>query len=330
MVLTSAQIHERILATAQDLPVRSGFKFSFRALGTLCQIQFEGTSSRVAGEQFKAAAIRWVADFESRYSRFLPDSLVSEINRAAGKDWVELDEESDRLFALCQELFFVSRGAFDPTAMPLVKLWNWKADPVVIPAHAAIDQARQLVGLNKVLRRRGAIFLPKEGMSIDLGGIGKEYAVDRVVQIAAQHGIESLLVDFGQDLAMRGTPKGKPAWHIGLEDPAQPGKCWVGLAIKNRAVATSGDYLRKFEIDGRRYGHIIDPRSGYPVNNGCRAVSVIAPTCTVAGALSTSAFILGPNEGLNLIGNFIGVDGCIITDNTRHETRKFHEIVTHS
>jgi thiamine biosynthesis lipoprotein len=282
----------------------------------------------VAGEQFKAAAIQWVAEFEARYSRFIPESLISQINQAAGTSWVEVDEETDRLFALCQELFFMTRGAFDPTAMPLIKLWNWKATPPVIPTDAEIQSAKQLVGWSKVQRRKGAIFLPRAGMSIDLGGIGKEYAVDRVTQIAAQHGIENVLVDFGQDLSMRGTPPSKPAWHIGLEDPANPGKCWTSLAVNDKAVATSGDYLRHFQIGGRRYGHIIDPRSGYPVDNGCRAVSVVAPTCTVAGILSTTAFILGPTEGLNLIGNYMGADGCIITDNSKHETRKFHEYVT--
>ena len=109
---------------------------------------------------------------------------------------------------------------------------------------------------------------------------------------------------------------------------SRSGKCWAGLAIKDKAVATSGDYLRNFKFQGRRYGHILDPRTGYPVHNSCRAVSVIAPSCTVAGILSTSAFILGPTEGLNLIGNYMGADGCIITDHTRHETRKFHEYIT--
>lgn len=328
MVLNATNVFERINATVVEVPVLNGRKFTFRAMGTLCQVTFYPTDSRVAGEQFKAAAIRWVAEFEARYSRFLPDSLVSRINQSAGQNWVELDEESERLFALCHELCFLTRGAFDPTAMPLIKLWNWKATPPVLPTDAEIQATKQFVGWNKVQRRPGAIYLPREGMSLDLGGIGKEYAVDRVMQIAAQHGIANVLVDFGQDLCMRGQPPSKPAWHIGLEDPANPGKCWAGLAVKDRAVATSGDYLRNFQINGRRYGHIIDPRTGYPVDNGSRAVSVIAPNCTVAGILSTSAFILGPTEGLNLIGNYMGADGCIITDNSRHETRKFHEYVT--
>jgi FAD:protein FMN transferase len=329
MVLTSQSVLERIHGTVQDTALAGGRRLSFHAMGTRCQITFHPTGSRVAGEQFKAAALQWVAAFEARYSRFLPESLVSRINQSAGQNWVELDEESERILALCQELFFLTRGAFDPTALPLIQLWNWKANPPVLPTDAEIQSARELVGWSKVQRRKGGIFLPRAGMRMDLGGIGKEYAVDRVVQLAAQHGIANVLVDFGQDLGMRGAPPGKPAWHIGLEDPAKPGRCWAGVAIKDQAVATSGDYLRSFQLHGRRYGHIIDPRSGYPVDNGCRAVSVIAPTCTSAGILSTSAFILGPEEGLKLIGNCMGAAGCITTDNTRHETRRFHEYVTH-
>jgi thiamine biosynthesis lipoprotein len=328
MVLIKNSVSDRIQASVSESPMTRGRKFSFRAMGTLCQITYV-SEARVAGEQFKAATIRWVADFEARYSRFLPDSLISRINQNAGKEWVEVDEETDRIFSLCQDLSFFTRGAFDPTAMPLIKLWDWKANPPVIPSHAAIEAAQELVGWRKVQRRKGAIFLPRAGMSIDLGGIGKEYAVDRVVSLAAEHGIGNVLVDFGQDICAHGQPPEKGAWHIGLEDPVNPGKCWSGVAISGKAVATSGDYLRGFSVDGRRYGHILDPRSGYPVNNGCRAVSVIAASCTVAGILSTSAFILGPTEGLNLIGGYMGADGCIITETHRYQTRKFHEYLTH-
>lgn len=319
---------DRIKASVAEVPVASGRKFTFRAMGTICQVTFM-TGSRVAAEAFKLGVVEWVAGFEARYSRFLPDSIISQINQAAGQSWVEVDAETDRLLALCHELFFLTRGAFDPTALPLILLWNWKANPPVVPNEAQIRATQELVGWSKVQRRPGAIFLPRPGMCLDFGGIGKEYAVDRVVQLAAQHGIADVLVDFGQDLAMRGVPPGKPAWHIGLEDPACPGKCWTGLAIKDQAVATSGDYLRHFHIGGRRYGHILDPRSGQPVCNGCRAVSVLAPTCTIAGILSTSAFILGPEEGLKLIGSYHGAEGCISTEQSRYETRRFHEYVTH-
>lgn len=321
-------VRERILRSA-TLTAAAGFdKLAFHAMGTVCRVQFQASNAVVA-RAFQGEVLDWVAQFEAKYSRFLADSLISRVNAAAGEHWVEIDSETQTLLKFCGEMHFLTRGAFDPTALPLIRLWNWKANPPVIPTDDQVRAARELCGWNRMQRRLDAVFLPCPGMSLDLGGVGKEYAVDHVVQIAARHGIANVLVDFGQDLCMRGAPAGKPAWHIGLEDPASPGKCWAGVAIKDRAVATSGDYLRHFTVNGRRYGHILDPRTGYPVDNGCRAVSVIASSCTVAGILSTTAFILGPMEGLKLIGNYMGADGCITTNNSRHETRRFHEYVTH-
>ncbi len=328
MAITGLNVLERIRASVQEMPGRgSGRKVGFTAMGTWCEITLN-TSSRSAADQFLREAVEWVAAFESKYSRFLPDSLISRINQAAGKDWVSTDPETDQLLGLCNELFFLTRRAFDPTSLPLIRLWDWKAKPPVVPTEQAIEAAKQMVGWNKVQRRPGGLFLPQTGMCLDLGGVGKEYAVDRVVQIALDNGISNALVNFGQDVRAVGTAPRLPAWHVGLEDPKKPGSCWGGVAAINVAVTTSGDYLRGFELNGRRYGHIIDPRSGYPVDNGCRAVTVIAPSCTVAGILSTTAFILGAQEGLDLISSYIGAAGCILTDHKRYETRTFSEYLT--
>ncbi len=125
-------------------------------------------------------------------------------------------------------------------------------------------------------------------------------------------------------MRVHGEPPERGAWHIGLEDPKQPGHCWTGVAVTNHAVATSGDYVRNFTLQGRRYGHIIDPRTGYPVDNGMLSVSVIAPNCTFAGIFSTAAFILGPKEGLELISLCPGTEGCVTTETTQQQTRGFH------
>lgn len=322
----SASVRERIRQSARD-PGRDGtFDVSFQAMGTRCRLNYRADAA--TGQAFKAVALDWVADFEARYSRFLPDSLISRINQAAGREWVATDPETDRLLAMCHELHFLTKGVFDPTSLPLIRLWDWKADPVVIPTAEAIAAARQKTGWRKVQRAPGKVFLPEPGMALDLGGIGKEYAVDQIAHLALKHGISSVLVDFGADVHARGTPPdGRPAWHVGLEDPARPGKCWAGLAVKDAAVATSGDYLRHFEKDGRRYGHIIDVRTGQPVDNGCRAVSVIAPTCTLAGMLSTAAFVLGPEEGRRLISSQMGAEGCLLTTHGQFPTRRFYEYV---
>ena len=330
MVMTSpnsaAEAAARVAQSAQATVDNGLHKLEFRAMSTQCQIKLHGVSVSVARD-FQRDAVAWVGQFEARYSRFIPDSLIGKINAAAGEHWVETDSETDRLLNLCQELFFFTRGSFDPTALPLMKLWNWKANPPVIPTDDAIQAARQLVGWSKIQRRAGGIFLPQAGMSIDLGGIGKEYAVDCVMNMAIQRGIPNVLIDFGQDVRVLGHAPEKKFWWIGLDDATAPGKCWGGVAVTDHAVATSGDYLRNFVFNGRRYGHIIDPRTGYPALNDCRAVSVIAPSCTIAGLLSTSICILGAKEGLQLIELHPGAAAAVTTETTKLYSRKFHEYV---
>jgi FAD:protein FMN transferase len=331
MVLSEDQailpVYERIKRTAQCPALAGYYKLTFTAMSTVCRVHFRTLHPSLARD-FQTEVLRWVAWFEARYSRFIPESLVSRINAAAGEHWVEIDPETEALFNLCQEMIFFTRGVFDPTALPLIKLWNWKASPPVVPTDEQIARARELTGWRKIERRKGGIFLPRAGMSLDLGGIGKEYAVDRVLTLALQRGLEHVLVDFGADVRVHGEPPEKGAWHIGLDDPRRPGHCWTGVAVTHHAVATSGDYLRHFTREGRRYGHIIDPRTGYPVYNGMLSASVIAPNCTLAGILSTSAFVLGPKEGLELMALCPGVEGAVITENNQLTSRNFHHYAT--
>lgn len=299
----------------------------WNALGTSCEIQYSCEEPARAAA-FESAAIGWVAAFEAKYSRFRSDSLVSRINAAAGRDWVEIDPEMTQFLDLCGSLFFLTHGVLDATALPLIKLWDYKTANPRIPTESEIAAARRLVGWPKVRRAPGCVFLPEPGMALDFGGWGKEYAVDVVAQIAQEHDVVPALVDFGHDLRALGAAPGKPGWHIGLEDPEKPGgACWGSLGVIDRGVASSGDYVRGFTLNGRRYGHIIDPRSGRPVANGCRQVTVVAPTCLQAGVLATSAFVLGPEAGLQLIDETLGAEGCILTANTRHQTRGFFQYV---
>jgi len=327
MNTAAPNVLERIRASARLQKTAEWHELSFAALGSPCRIRFAAAAS--PAKALPEVIIQWVAAFEARYSRFIPTSLISRITAAAGKQWVETDPETDQLLALCHEAHFITRGTFDPTALPLIKLWDWKASPPVVPDEAAVEAAMKRVGWRKVQRAPGKVFLPEAGMALDLGGIGKEYAVDQVAQLAVQSGATSVLVDFGHDVRAQGPPpEKKPAWHIGLEDPKQPGKCWTGLAVNNQSVATSGDYLRNFVRDGKRYGHILDVRTGRPVANGCLAVSVVAPTCTMAGMLSTTAFVLGPEEGLRLLDATFQAAGCIVTETSTFTSRRFHEFAT--
>jgi len=280
------------------------------------------------GMAFEHAAVSWVQAFEARYSRFRPTSLVSRINQAAGRTWVEIDADMEQMLALCDVMYRMTEGLMDPTILPLIQLWNWKAETPLVPAADAIAEARARVGWPKVQRVEGKIFLPRPGMALDFGGFGKEYAVDLVATIAAKHGIANALVDFGHDIRVLGAPPGRPAWHVGLEDPGRPGRSSGGLALRGSCgVASSGDYLRCFHHEGRRYGHILDPRTGWPVGNGCLQATVVAGTCLQAGILSTTAFMLGVPRGIDYIQGYPGAEGLLVTENSRSQTRGLHQYV---
>jgi thiamine biosynthesis lipoprotein len=297
-------------------------QLAFAAMGTKCRIQYATAENARAGA-FEREALAWVQAFEAKYSRFRNDSLISRINAAAGRHWTEIDADMEGLLKLCDTLHLITRGVLDPTSLPLLRLWDYKAVSPVVPAPGQIAAASQLVGWSKVQRTPGRIFLPHAGMALDFGGFGKEYAVDIVAQIAVNHGIDNVLVDFGHDLRALGRPAPQPCWHIGLEDPRIPGSSAGSLGITGKGVASSGDYLRCFTINGRRYGHIIDPRTGWPVANGCTQVTVVADTCLHAGVLSTTAFILGIKEGVDYIQGFPGAEGLIISTQARAQTRGF-------
>jgi thiamine biosynthesis lipoprotein len=300
---------------------------SFRAMGTTCQIQYVAPLGDEQAQRFERTAVGWVNAFEAKFSRFRPDSLVSRINAAAGQSWVEIDAEMETLLELCDTLYVMTRGVLDPTALPLMQLWNYKAETPRIPTAAEIAAAMACVGWRKVQRAPGKVFLPQAGMALDFGGFGKEYAVDMVAQIAIDRGLSAALVDFGHDLRAIGAPPGRLAWHIGIEDPQAPGRPAGSVGLSGRGIASSGDYIRCFRAGGRRYGHIIDPRTGAPVANGCVQATVIAPSCLQAGVLSTTAFVLGVQQGIELIQSCPGAEGLIVTEQARAQTRNFFTYV---
>ncbi|MGH7945418.1 MAG: FAD:protein FMN transferase [Opitutaceae bacterium] len=307
-----------------SVPLR---KLSFPALGTRCEVQYAAPGGDFQAATFERAVTTWVNAFEAKFSRFRPDSLLSRINDAAGSEWVAIDAETEGLLKLCDTLFFMTQGILDPTALPLIRLWNYKTDTPRVPDAAEIDSALRLAGWRKVQRAPGKVFLPEKGMALDFGGFGKEYAVDMTAQIAAEHGILNALVDFGHDLRALGAPPGRPAWHIGLEDPKSPGTASGSMAVVGKGVASSGDYIRGFVVDGKRYGHIIDPRNGRPVANGCVQATVVAANCLQAGVLSTTAFVLGVPRGIEFIQACPGAEGLLVMDRARAQTRGFFNYV---
>jgi FAD:protein FMN transferase len=268
----------------------SRFRFGFRAMAGDHEIQLfansDATASRAAD-----AAIADVARIEAKYSRYRDDSVTTRINRAAGSMPIAIDIETHALLAYADRCFRLSEGRFDITSGVLRRVWDFRARPPRVPSAEAIAAARSLIGWSRVEWDAGTIRLPQPGMEIDLGGIGKEYAADRAATICIERGVVHALVNLGGDVrAVGGQPDGSQ-WRIGIRDPRAPERAIAGLDVVDGAVATSGDYERYFEVDGRRYCHILDPGSGMPVEHW-RSVSVVAPLCVVAGSCATIAMLL--------------------------------------
>lgn len=308
--------------------VGDGFwEVAFRSLGSACDLFFAAPDSRAA-DAYRLAAFDWLAEFEAHYSRFLHDSLVSQINANAGIDWVPIDARTEVLLDLCEHNHFVTQGAFDATSLPLSELWDWKRKHDSLPTEAEIAIAKACIGWKRVQRAPGRLFLPERGMKLDFGGVGKEFAVDCLLQLAVAHGIEHIMVDLGGDIAVLGEPPEGGGWYVGLEDPTNEGRSYCGIRLQSGgAVATSGDYRRCFQHDGRTYGHIIDCRTGWPVANGTRSASVIASRCTAAGLLSTSAMIIGGRDAIDMLERTPGVQGVLWRDGRLFETRGFRRNV---
>lgn len=327
MTATATAIRKRLdEGTHRD--AGEGFhEYGFRALGSACELFYRADASEEGGT-YRSAALDWLAAFEAQFSRFLPDSLVSRINDNAGVGWTETDAQTDLLLDLCEHHHFITQGAFDATSLPLSELWDWKRRHDSLPGGDEIAAAKARVGWKRIQRAPGRIFLPEPGMKLDFGGVGKEFAVDCLIQLAAAHGIEDVMVDLGGDIAVLGEPPEGGGWYIGLEDPSQEGKTYCGIRLRSGgAVATSGDYRRCFELDGQVYGHIIDSRTGWPVGNGTRSVSVIAPRCTMAGLLATSAMIIGGQDAIAMLERTPGVQASLWCKGRHYETRGFRRCV---
>ena len=236
------------------------------------------------------AAIADVLRIEAKYSRYRDDSVTTRINRTAGGDAVSIDAETAALLTYADQCHRVSGGRFDLTSGVLRRAWDFRRSPPRIPDAATIKAATALIGWDRVEWDESSVRLPDAGMEIDFGGIGKEYAADRAATVCVERGIESGLVNLGGDVRATGPqPDGEP-WRVGIRHPRREGAAIATVLLASGAVATSGDYERYFEIEGTRYSHILDARTGRPVSHW-QSVSVIAPLCVVAGSFATIAML---------------------------------------
>ncbi len=259
-------------------------------MSSVCEVRLEGVDEPALAAAAQAAIVE-VRRIEVKYSRYREDSIVSRLNAAAGTGvFTPVDAETASLLRFAAQLHTLSDGLFDITSGVLRRAWDFSARRV--PDALELAQLLPLIGAARIEWRDEAVHLPLAGMQIDLGGFGKEYAADRAASVLEALGQRHGFVNLGGDIRVVGPRHGGRPWRFGIQHPRRTEATIASIDMTQGALASSGDYERYFEQGGRRFCHILDPRSGWPVS-AWASVSVTAPACVAAGALSTIAMLKG-------------------------------------
>jgi FAD:protein FMN transferase len=287
-------------------------------MGTLARVSARAPDS-LACEQAVEAAYREVVLVDRLMSTYRSDSEISELNRNGADGWVSLDPLVVDVLGAAVAFSRETAGAFDPALLPLMELWGFRGGDLKVPSSAMLSEVmdrsnyRHIVLDPEPLRAR----FDRQGVGIDLGGIAKGYALDRAASAMRQAGATGGLVDLGGNLAVFGE---MPVSGIGVADPKHPGLLLGVLDVRNAFVSTTGGYERNVVIDGHRYGHVLDPRTGLPVE-GMLSVTVVAPTGMAADALSTAVYVLGPSQGADLLSRTEGAEGIMVWEDESGQVR---------
>jgi thiamine biosynthesis lipoprotein len=292
---------------------------NFYALGTVCTINLyeDGSEDRYAQMGARLNQIH------QRFSVNLAASDVAAVNQNAGISPVPVHD--DVLYVTRMAFYFAQKtgGAFDPTIGALSVLWGIGSDDARVPLQTEIDSARALVDYRQIEIDEAAktVFLRQKGMILDLGGIAKGYAADELVRIARENGVQRALINLGGNVYVLGKNLSNAAWRVGVKNPKDPdGDPAAILSLTENSVVTSGAYERFFEKDGTRYHHILDVKTGYPAQSDVLSATIVSTSSLAADALSTSVFVLGKAEGLELLSSAFpeigaAADALIISNN---------------
>lgn len=307
-------------AEKKDIYKRSEF-----VLGTIVTVKiFEDGSEEVLNQIFSR-----LSEIEDRMSFNSKVSQVIDINKSAGINAVKVSDDTFNVISTAIDFANKSDGKFDPTIGQLVKLWGIGSEEAAIPSDVDRDNAVQLTDWNNVELDESEknVYLKKKGMEIDLGAIAKGYASDEVIRILKDYQVKSGIINLGGNVYAYGEKRDGSAWRIGIQNPFSTRGEYLGIVnLKNKSVVTSGIYERYFEVEGVRYHHILDTKTGYPVENELASVTVIAESSINADAISTILFVAGVQEGLAFLKEYYpGVDAIFVTRDKEVYTTDLNE-----
>ena len=272
--------------------VEDYYKGTFQAMASPCTVLID-TDDTAEAKTVTEIAEQEAQRIEFKFSRYLDNNIVHRMNNANGKP-IETDDETAELINYAAMCYEMSEGMFDITSGVLRKAWTFDGGSRV-PTQEALQKILRNVGWHHVTWKDGK-FTMRPGMEIDFGGIGKEYAVDRAAALIARQTRRSFVVNFGGDLYASGARRQNRTWGVGIDDPNHTGAAALyRLDITRGALATSGDARRYVMWNGKRLGHILNPKTGWPIEGAPRSITVLAHSCMEAGTLSTLAYLQGPN-----------------------------------
>jgi thiamine biosynthesis lipoprotein len=299
-------------------PPHKQYKSALKLMGNRFEFSVVAADGLLANKCI-GLAIEEVRRIESLFTTFNDTSQANLINKFAGIQPVKVDEEVFGLIERSIRLSNLTQGAFDITYGSVDKsLWNFDINMTFLPDPIIAKQRVRLINYRNIIldKDNGTVFLKERGMRIGFGGIGKGYAAERAKSLLKSHGIESGIVNAAGDLTTWGyQPDGKP-WTIGIADPDSINKLFSYLDITDMAIATSGNYEKYAIINGRKYSHTIDPKTGLPVT-GIKSVTILCDNAEIADALATPVTVMGVEVGLNLINQMNGVACIIVDDNDK-------------
>lgn len=286
---------------------------TYFVMDTRVDITIYGVDNRL----FNDIALEVFAEMErleNIFSRHLPESDVSRINQSAGKMPVEVEPETLYVLQKALDMYEKTGGVFDPTVGPLLELWGFGTENPAVPGSEEISRTLELVDYSAVEidEEKGTVFLPRQGMKIDLGGIAKGYIVDKGQEVIQRYDVQAAFINAGGDISMSGRKPDEEKWRVAVKNPVDVSGDFADvIEMEEGSVATSGDYERFFEEDGRVYHHILDPATGYPAEV-LSSVTIVAADTLTADALSTGIFVIGLEKGLELLEELDGIEGVLI------------------
>lgn len=289
-------------------------------MGTRFELIAVSTDDTLAWQAINAG-IAEIQRIEKLISSWDPESQTSNVNENAGIKAVEVDEELFELIRRSKKVSGLTDGVFDISYASMDKVWRYDGSMTELPSDDEMTASVSKINYQHILldKKKSTVQLKDAGMKIGFGAIGKGYAANRAKALMQSIGIENGVVNAAGDLLAWGKQADGKDWRISILDPNNKEQIFCWLSIHDQAVVTSGNYEKYVEIDGKRYGHIIHPKTGMPVS-GLKSVTIVCPDAELADALATSVFIMGAEEGLTLINRMKGVEGLLIDDDNNFHT----------